>query len=78
MTQSRTIVQLAVPPTHRGRVLAIFQLGITGGAPLGALAVGYLAAATGARPAVVYPAAAMLVVIAYLAARSRLWQHQAA
>lgn len=78
MTQGRTIVQLAAPESHRARVLAVFQLGFTGGGPVGALAMGYLAAGAGPRAAMVYPAAAMLVVLALLLSRSGLWRQAAA
>lgn len=74
MTQGRTIVQAAAPETHRARILSLFQLGLMGGAPLGALLIGYLAAFTGPRAAAVYPAGCMLLVLAGLLARSRLWQ----
>jgi MFS family permease len=74
MTQGRTIVQAAAPETHRARILSLFQLGLMGGAPLGALVIGYLAAFTGPRAAAVYPAGCMLLVLAGLLARSRLWQ----
>jgi len=74
MTQGRTIVQAAAPETHRARILSLFQLGLMGGAPLGALLIGYLAAFTGPRGAAVYPAGCMLLVLAGLLARSRLWQ----
>jgi MFS family permease len=75
MTQARTLVQAAAPETHRARILSLFQLGLMGGAPVGALLIGYLAALTGPRGAVVYPAAGMLLVLAGLLLRSRLW-HQ--
>jgi MFS family permease len=74
MTQARTLVQAAAPETHRARILSLFQLGLMGGAPVGALLIGYLAAFTGPRGAVVYPAACMLLVLAALLLRSRLWQ----
>lgn len=77
LTQGRTIVQLETPESHRARALAIFQLGFTGGAPIGALGMGYLAAHVGPRVAVIYPAAAMLVVLALLYLRSGLWRHVA-
>lgn len=76
ITQGRTIVQLAAPESHRARILALFQLGIMGGAPLGALLMGFIARAVGARASVVYPAVAMLVVLLYLLLRSRLWQDE--
>lgn len=78
MTQGRTIVQIAAPETHRARILSLFQLGLMGGAPVGSLLIGYLAAFTGPRQAAVYPAACMLVVLAALLTRSRLWRHVAA
>jgi MFS family permease len=77
-TQGRTIVQLEAPESHRARVLAIFQLGFAGGTPFGALGMGYLTAITGPRPAAVYPAAAMIAVLAFLFLRSSLWRHTAA
>jgi MFS family permease len=78
LTQGRTIVQLEAPESHRARVLAIFQLGFAGGAPVGALGMGYVTAVTGPRQAAVYPAALMLVVLAFLFLRSALWRHTAA
>ena len=74
MTQARTLVQAAAPETHRARILSLFQLGLMGGAPVGALLIGYLAGLTGPRGAVIYPAAGMLLVLAGLLLRSRLWQ----
>lgn len=77
LTQGRTIVQLETPESHRARALAIFQLGFTGGSPIGALGMGYLAAHVGPRAAVIYPAVGMLVVLAVLFGRSGLWGHAA-
>lgn len=77
LTQGRTIVQIETPESHRARALAIFQLGFTGGSPIGAVGMGYLAAHVGPRTAVVYPAAALLVVLAGLFLRSGLWGHAA-
>ena len=58
--------------SHRARVLALFQLGVTGGAPLGALVIGYLAAALGPRRVTLVPAFAMWLVLALTARRSPL------
>ena len=77
MTQARTIVQLAAHESHRARVLAIFQLGLVGAAPLGAVVLGYVAALLGIVHAIVWPAVAMLVVVASLLARSPLWGQRA-
>lgn len=78
LTQGRTIAQLEARESHRARVLAIFQLGFAGGAPVGALAMGYLVALSGPRLAAIYPAAGMVVVLAFLFARSGLWRHTSA
>ena len=77
MTQARTIAQLAAPPAHRARVLAVFQFGLLGGAALGAVTMGYVVGAVGPRNAVIYPALAMAVVLAWLATRSGLWRQEA-
>ncbi len=75
LTQGRIIVQLETPESHRARALAVFQLGFTGGSPIGALCMGYLAGQVGPRSAVLYPAAAMAVVLVVLFRRSGLWGH---
>ena len=77
LTQGRIIVQLETPESHRARALAVFQLGFTGGSPIGALGMGYLAGQLGPRSAVLYPAAAMAVVLTVLFRRSGLWGHTA-
>ncbi len=77
MTQGRTIVQLAARDSHRARILALFQLGFMGGAPIGALVMGYLAGLVGPRPAAVYPAGAMILVLLLLLFRSGLWRQEA-
>lgn len=77
MTQGRTIVQLAARDSHRARLLALFQLGLMGGAPIGALVMGYLAGLVGPRPAAAYPAGAMILVLLFLLLRSGLWWQEA-
>jgi MFS family permease len=76
MTQGRTIVQMAAPPSHRARILSLFQLGFMGGAPVGALLVGYLAKITDVHTACIPPAVIMLALLAFLRLRSQLWQHK--
>lgn len=77
LTQARTIVQMAASEARRGRLLATYQLAITGGAPVGAVAMGYLSGAVGPRSAVLWPAGAMLLVLGFLLARSHLWRQPA-
>ena len=78
ITQGRTLVQQAAPASHRARILSLFQLGLMGGAPVGALLIGYLTALTGPRAAPVYPAAFMLLILVGLFARSQLWRQGSA
>ena len=40
LTQGRTILQIVAPPTHRARLMSLFQLGIGGGGPIGAFIAG--------------------------------------
>lgn len=72
ITLSRTIVQLAAPPSHRARTLSIFQLGFAGGGPIGAFASGFVIAATDVHMAAWIPAGCMVLVLVTAAATSRL------
>ena len=73
MTQSRTILQIVAPPTHRARLMSLFQLGLGGGGPIGAFVAGSLASVLGLKLAMVLPALAMTVLIAAVLMFSRIW-----
>ena len=73
MSMGRSMVQQFAPPAQRARVLAIYQLGFSGGAPLGAFAVGYLVKFMGPHDAAFVPAGAMLAITLALLVSSRLW-----
>ncbi len=73
LTQSRTIIQIVAPATHRARLMSLFQLGLSGGGPIGAFLAGSIAAVWGTKAALMMPAIAMLVMIAVVLVRSRLW-----
>lgn len=72
MTQSRTVLQIMAPPSHRARLMSLFQLGIGGGGPIGAFIAGSIGAVWGIRTAMLVPALAMLLAIAVIVLRSRL------
>ena len=72
MTLGRGLIQLHAPEAVRARVLSVFNLGLMGGGPLGAVADGALAQAIGPRAAVLIPAALMLVLVAGVVAVTRL------
>lgn len=73
MTQSRTIIQIVAPATHRARLMSLFQLGLSGGGPIGAFLAGAIAAVWGTEAALMAPAVAMMVLVAVVLFRSRLW-----
>lgn len=73
MTQSRTVVQIVAPATHRARLMSLFQLGLGGGGPIGAFLAGSICALWGLKAAMLLPALAMVLLIALVLVRSRLW-----
>jgi MFS family permease len=73
MTQSRTVVQLIAPASHRARLMSLFQLGLGGGGPIGAFLAGSICAVWGLRAAMLLPAVAMALLVAFVLVRSRLW-----
>jgi len=73
MTQGRTILQIVAPPTHRARLMSLFQLGFGGGGPIGAFIAGTLASILGLKLAMILPAIGMAVLIAAVLVFSRIW-----
>ena len=73
LTQGRTVLQIVAPPTHRARLMSLFQLGLGGGAPIGAFIAGTLASVLGLKLAMILPALAMVVLIGAVLAYSRIW-----
>lgn len=73
MTQSRTVVQVIASATHRARLMALFQLGLSGGGPIGAFLTGSICAVWGLEAAMLLPALAMILLIGFVLVRSRLW-----
>lgn len=59
MSTARAIVQARAPDSHRGRMLAAFQLAMMGGGPVGSLLAGYAASAFGLFDAILIPPALM-------------------
>lgn len=76
MTQGRTIVQMAAPASHRGRVLALFQLGFMGGAPIGAPIVGAIASGYSLTSAMMAAVVGMICVLGIVVATSRIWRER--
>lgn len=65
MTTSNSYVQITTPPNMRGRVIALYMAVFTGGTPLGAPVVGWIAEIAGPRWAMLVAAfsAVLMVVI---------------
>lgn len=73
MTMNRTIIQESAPASHRGRILAVFQMGVLGGGPIGALISGFLIELWGPQNAVLLPAAGMIVMLLLVCLISPIW-----
>ncbi len=73
MSMSRSIVQEAASATHRARVMSVYQLGFLGGAPLGALGMGYVTKWLGPLDAALVAVIGMLIVWGLLLAFTTLW-----
>jgi MFS family permease len=73
MSMSRTIMQEKAPANQRGRIMAFYGFSFMGSGPLGALLSGFLVTQYGPESALMVSASAMLAVIVFVSARSRLW-----
>ena len=60
---SRTIFQQHAPSAYRGRVLAAYQLGFTGGGPIGAFASGFIISEVGLGETFFVSASMMLLLV---------------
>jgi len=63
---SRTLFQEASPAKRRGRVLAVYQLGFMGGAPIGAIASGFASSAIGLHATLMVAGGTMIGVVTAL------------
>ncbi|MGF1462112.1 MAG: MFS transporter [Maricaulaceae bacterium] len=80
IAMSRSIVQAAAPPEALARVLSVYQLGLLGGAPVGAAALGGVAQAFGPSLAALAPMIGLGVALIWLAVATPIvgLRHQAA
>lgn len=62
MSTARAIVQARAPDSHRGRMLAAFQVAMMGGGPVGSLLAGYVAGEIGLFDAILVPPACMVLL----------------
>ena len=73
MTMNRTLIQEAAPASHRGRILAVFQMGVLGGAPIGAFLSGFYVEWWGPQNAVLLPAVGMLLMLVLACLATPIW-----
>ncbi len=64
---SRAVVQENAPASQLARVMSVYQLGLFGGMPAGAFAMGYVIDAVGPRAASLIPMGGLLCVLAAIA-----------
>lgn len=62
-TLGRMVIQEMAPKELQARALSIYQLGITGGVPLGAISLGYLAHQLGPLEVLYVPALLLLIIL---------------
>ncbi|MEQ8747004.1 MFS transporter [Pyruvatibacter sp.] len=77
MSTSRALVQARAPDSHRGRMLAAFQMAMMGGGPIGALLAGYVASILGLFDALLVPPVAMLFLWLGVFFFTSLWKADA-
>ncbi|MEM7019327.1 MAG: MFS transporter, partial [Pseudomonadota bacterium] len=73
MSVSRTMVQENAPEKYRARILSIYSLGFMGGAPIGALFMGYSVAFLGPTNSMLFAAGGMLIITMFLYTRTGMW-----
>jgi len=74
MSIGRTIAQESARPSHRARVLAVYNLGFMGAAPIGAFALGQLGEVVGILAAARYACGGMFTLLALTAWRTGFWK----
>lgn len=73
MSMARTIMQEEAPANQRSRVMSFYSFAFMGSGPIGAFTNGFLVEWIGPRGALALASAVMFTVIAFIAAKSRLW-----
>ena len=75
-TLARTIVQESAKPEYRGRVLSVFNLGLLGSVPIGALVLGIVIETFGTTNALIPAMVASFIFCAYGMVRTGIWNYQ--
>jgi len=75
-TLARTIVQESAKPEYRGRVLSVFNLGLLGSIPIGALVLGIVIETFGTLNALIPAMMTSFILCAYGVIRTGIWNYQ--
>lgn len=62
-TLGRAVIQESAPKNMQARALSIYQIGITGGAPIGSISLGFLTHELGALEVLYIPALLLLIIL---------------
>lgn len=76
MSIGRTIVQESARPSHRARIMAVYNLSFLGAAPIGAFCLGHIAAAIGVLQAALVCATGMACLLILMLAFTPVWRLQ--
>jgi len=69
---SRAVVQEQAPPDKLARVMSVYQLGLFGGIPLGAIVMGQIVGAIGPRPAALIPMIGLGLVLILISVSTKI------
>ncbi len=75
-TVARTIVQESAAKEYRGRILSVFNLGLLGSAPIGALLLGWIIESFGTLDALIPSMVASLVLFVYGLYFTGIWRYR--
>jgi predicted MFS family arabinose efflux permease len=75
-TLARTIVQESATPEYRGRILSVFNLGLLGSAPIGAVVLGMIIEAFGTLNALIPAMFTSMILCGYGIWFTKIWHYQ--
>lgn len=74
MPMTRSVIQLSARPSHRARMLAVFQTTFMGAGPIGALIMGFAISKIGVTQSMIIPPIATLIVFVVVLLFTKIWQ----
>jgi len=74
MPMTRSVIQLSARPSHRARMLAVFQITFMGAGPIGALIMGFAISQIGVIQSMIIPPIATITVFITVLIFTNIWQ----